>query len=127
MASSLGTTFSTDEQVMAQGCVTCMGKVVESLIMEFVQAKYEEFLSFGSKNLRARQYRKVSSGTHSRVPLEIPSDATGAKSAMANRITRKARVNVSHVTCEVSVFNVQPAHTHHFPQLQVTEGSQQPV
>ena len=44
MATPLGITFSTDEQVVAQGNVTCMGKMVESLVIEFDQAKYEEFL-----------------------------------------------------------------------------------
>jgi len=88
-ATPLGTTFSTDEQVVAQGDVTYTRKVVESLVMKFDQAKYEEFLSSSSKNSKARQYRKVSLGTHSRVPSEIPSDTTGAKSAMANHITRK--------------------------------------
>jgi len=38
-----------------------MGRMVESLVVEFDQAKYEEFLSFGSKNLKAWQYHKVSS------------------------------------------------------------------
>ena len=80
--------------------------MVESLIVEFDQAKYEEFLSSDSKSPRARQYRKVSSGTHSQVPLEVSSDATGARSTMANRITRKARVNVSHETREVSMVDV---------------------
>ena len=61
MATSLGTSFSTDEQVVAQGDITYMGKIVESLIDEFDQAKYEEFLSSGSKSPRVRQYRKVSS------------------------------------------------------------------
>ena len=41
MATLLGITFSTDEQVVAQGDVTYMGKMVESLIVEFDQAKYE--------------------------------------------------------------------------------------
>ena len=50
MATPLGTTFSTDEQVMAQGDVNFMGKTVESLVLEFDQAKYEEFLSSGSKS-----------------------------------------------------------------------------
>ena len=54
MATPLGTTFSTDEQVVAQGDVTFMGKTVESLVVEFNQAKYEEFLSSGSKSPRAR-------------------------------------------------------------------------
>ena len=93
---------------MAQGDVTYMGKMVESLIVEFDQAKYEEFLSSGSKSPRAQQYRKVSSGTSSQVRSEIPSDATNKKSAMANHITRNTRVNVSHKTREVSVADIQP-------------------
>jgi len=54
MTTPLETTFSTDEQVVAQGDVACMGKVVDSLIVKFDQAKYEEFLSSGSKSPRAR-------------------------------------------------------------------------
>jgi len=62
MTTPLGTTFFTDEQVVAQGDVSFMGKTVESLVVEFDQAKYEEFLSSGSKSPRvAQQYRKVSS------------------------------------------------------------------
>ena len=34
MATPLGTTFSTDEQVVAQGDVIYMGKTVESLVVE---------------------------------------------------------------------------------------------
>jgi len=52
MATPLGTTFSTDEQVVTQGDVTFMEKTVESLVMEFDQVKYEEFISSGSKSLR---------------------------------------------------------------------------
>jgi len=124
MATPLGMTFSTDEQVMAEGDITCMGKTIESLVIEFDQEKYEEFLSSGSKSPKAQQYRKVSSGTHSRIPLEIPSDVTGARSTMANRIIRKAHVNVSHETREISVIDVQPAHARPLPQLQVIKGSQ---
>ena len=54
MATPLGITFSTDKQVMAQGDVTCIGRMVESLVMEFDHEKYEEFLSSGSKSPRAR-------------------------------------------------------------------------
>ena len=54
MATPLGITFSTDEQVAAQGDVTYIGKMVESLVVEFDQAKHEEFLSSGSNNPRAR-------------------------------------------------------------------------
>ena len=57
MATPLGTTFSTDEQVVVQDDVTNMGKMVDSLVVEFDQAKYEEFLSSGSKSPKARVYR----------------------------------------------------------------------
>ena len=66
--------------------------------MEFDQAKYEEFLSSGSKSPKARVYRKVSSGICPRVRSEILSDATGKKDVVANRIMRNARVNVSQET-----------------------------
>ena len=52
MVTPLGTTFSTDEQVVAQGDVTYIGNMVESLVMEFDQAKYEEFFSSSSKSPR---------------------------------------------------------------------------
>ena len=83
-----------------------MGKTVESLVVEFDQAKYEEFLSSDSKSPRARQYLKVSSGTRSHVRSEIPSDATGKKDVVANRIIRNAHVNVSHETHVVNIANV---------------------
>ena len=44
MATPLGITFSTGKQVVAQDDVTYMGKMVESLIVEFDPTKYEEFL-----------------------------------------------------------------------------------
>ena len=75
--------------------------MIESLVVEFDQAKYEEFLSSGSKSLKARICRKVSSGSCSRVHSEILSDATEKKDVVANRIMRNARVNVA---------DVQPVH-----------------
>jgi len=42
MATPLETAFFTDEHVVAQGDVTFMGRAVESLVMKFNQAKYEE-------------------------------------------------------------------------------------
>ena len=117
MASPLGTTFSTDEQVVAQGDVTYMKKMVESLVVEFDQAKYEEFLSSGSKSPRARQYCKVSSGTRSQIRSEIPSDATDKKSITADHITRNTRVNISHETRKVSMADIQPVHARPLPQF----------
>ena len=63
MATPLGTTFVTDEQIVAQGDVLYKGKMVESLVVEFDQAKYEEFLSSGSKSPKTRVCRRVSTGT----------------------------------------------------------------
>jgi len=127
MATPLGTNFSTDEQVVAQGDVTCMGKTVESLIVEFNQAKYEEFLYSSSKSPRARQYRKVSSEIYSRVSSEASSNVVCAEIIMAGCTTRNARVNVFHETREANVVDGQTGHTCPLPQLQVTRGSQQPV
>ena len=50
MATPLGTTFVTDERTVVQDDVLRKGKMVESLVVEFDQAKYEEFLSSGSKS-----------------------------------------------------------------------------
>jgi len=62
MATPLGTTFSTDEQIVGQGDVSFMEKMVESHVMEFDQEKFEEFLSSGSKIPRvAWQYCRVAS------------------------------------------------------------------
>ena len=52
METPLVTTFSTDEQVVALGDVSFMGKTIESLIVKFDQKKYEEFLFSGSKSPR---------------------------------------------------------------------------
>ena len=127
MATPLGITFSADKQVVAQGDVTYIGKMVESHVVEFDQAKYEEFLFSGSKSARARQYRKVSSEIRSQISLEASPNMVSAENIMAGRITHKARVNVSHETREVSVVDGQLAPAHPLPHLQVTGGSQQPV
>jgi len=50
-----------------------------------------------------------------------------AENIMAGHITRKARVNVSHETREVSVMDGQLAPASPLPQLQVTQDSQQPA
>ena len=73
MATPLEIKENTDEQVIVQGDVTFMKKMVESLVMEFDQEKYEEFLSSGSKSHRvAQQYRKVSSEICSQVFQRLP-------------------------------------------------------
>ena len=72
MATPLGTSISTDENTVAQADIQLLGKTVESLIVEFDQRKFEEFLFSGSASPKAmRQYRKVSSKTRSRISSEI--------------------------------------------------------
>jgi len=48
MATPLGISFSTDENTVAQADVRLLGKMVESVVIEFDQEKFEEFLSSGS-------------------------------------------------------------------------------
>ena len=104
-----------------------MGKTIESLVMEFDQAKYEEFPSFGSKITRAQQYRKVSSEVRSQVPSGTFPKMACAKSVISPHITRNARVDVSHEIREANGIEGQFSHALPLPQLQVTGGSQQPV
>ena len=108
METPLETTFFTDEQAVTQGDVIFMGKIVESLGVEFNQAKYEDFLSSKSKSPRvARQYRKVSSEIHSRVSLETSPNMACANRAISGRVARMARINVSHETREANVIEGQ--------------------
>jgi len=48
MATPLRTSFSTDENAVAQADVRLLRKIVESHIVEFNQGKFEEFLFSGS-------------------------------------------------------------------------------
>ena len=41
----LGTSFSINENAVAQADVQLLGKTVESLVIEFDQGKFEKFLS----------------------------------------------------------------------------------
>ena len=50
MATLLGIVFSTDENMVAQADVNFIGTTV---VAEFDQAKYEEYLSSSSKSLKA--------------------------------------------------------------------------
>ena len=113
---------------MAQYDLTFMGKMFESLVLEFDQAKYEEFLSSGSKSPRvARQYCMVSSEIRSQVPLKTSPKIACANNAISGRVARVIRVNVSHETREANVIEGQSCHTPPFPQLQVTRDPQQPM
>ena len=48
MATPLGAFFSTDEKVVTQADVKLIGSMVELLVVEFDQGKFEEFLFSGS-------------------------------------------------------------------------------
>ena len=95
MATPLGTTFVTDEQIVAQGDVLYKRKMVESLVVEFDQAKYEEFLSSGSKSPKTRVCRRVSTGTCPKTRSETLSGAAAVKGVAANCAKRDTRANVS--------------------------------
>ena len=123
MATPLGTTLSTDEQVVTQGDITFMEKMVESLVVKFDQEKYEEFLSSGSKSPRvAQQYRRISSEIRSQVTSETSPDMARTNSAISSRVARMARVNVSHKTREANIIEGQSCHAPPLPQLQVIGG-----
>jgi len=52
MATPLGNSFSIDENAVAQADVRLLEKTIESLVVEFDQEKFEEFLSSGSASPR---------------------------------------------------------------------------
>ena len=63
MATPLGTSFS-DEEVVVQSDVHLTGTTVETLVVEFDQAKFEEAISSGSLSPKAmRKIHKVSKET----------------------------------------------------------------
>ena len=71
MATPLCTSFS-DKNAVTKADVRLLGKTVESLVIEFNQEKFEEFLSSDSASPKAmRQYHKVSSETQSRISSKI--------------------------------------------------------
>ena len=53
MATPLRTSFSTDENAAAQADVQLLGKMVESVVIEFDQEKFKKFLSSGSASPKA--------------------------------------------------------------------------
>ena len=52
MATPLGASFSTDKNPVAQADIKLHGRTVESLVVDFEQEKFEEFLSSGSATPR---------------------------------------------------------------------------
>ena len=63
MATTVGEIIVSDDVMVAQSDEIAPGTTVESLVIEFDDAKYDEFLcSGGSSSPSARKYRKVSRG-----------------------------------------------------------------
>ena len=80
MATPLGPSFSTDEKAVAQADLKLLGSTIESLVVEFDQEKYDQFLSSGSIIHKAmRQYCKVSTETGSQVSSETSLRRTSLK------------------------------------------------
>ena len=74
MATPLGTSFS-DEEVVVQSDVHLTGTTIETLIIEFDQAKYEEAISSGSLGPKAtRKIHKVSEETKALVVANSSKD-----------------------------------------------------
>ena len=72
MATPLGTIYYTDEEMVAQSDTELLGSMVESLVVEFDQERYEKFLSAGSVSPKAtRRFRKVSQETPISLSLSL--------------------------------------------------------
>ena len=68
MATTVGAAILSDEMVVAQSDKIVGGTDVETLVIEFDQSKYEDFLSLGkSSPTKARKYRRVSYETTTQV------------------------------------------------------------
>ena len=64
MATPLGISYFTDEEMVAQSDTKLLGSTVESLMVEFDQERYEKFLSTGFSSPKStRRCRKVSTKT----------------------------------------------------------------
>ena len=123
MATLLGTVFSTDENMAVQADVNFIRTTVESPAVEFDQVKYEEYLSSGSKSLKAMtQYRKVSLEIRSQVSLETSPKMV----CVSNAVSDRARINVSHETPVAKGGEGQSSHRSplQIPRPQVTGSSQ---
>ena len=113
MATPLGTvSYYTDEEMVAQSDTELLGSMVESLIVEFDQERYEKFLSAGSVSPKAiRKFRKVSQETplspslseesfdedrcHTFKKARHPSPMVMSKKASTTKVTRGQGFNVT--------------------------------
>jgi len=104
MATPLGNTFSTNENVVAQANVELLKKIVESLVVEFDQEKFEKFLSSGFTNPKTMwQYCKVSYETCCRISSEISPKVARTTAHSVNGVTSNNILKTSHATHAVRV------------------------
>jgi len=102
MATPLGTTFFTDEKVVAQGDVTFTGKMVELLVIEFDQAKIKSSSLLAPSALgrdsTAKFPRRSTFKSLRRLPWRW-----SAQRASFLAASRKAHANISHETLEANI------------------------
>jgi len=77
MATPLGTSFSTNKNAVVQADVRLLEKTVESLIVEFDQEKFGEFLSSGFVSPKAigntaKSHRRIALKSLQRLLLKWP-------------------------------------------------------
>ena len=61
MATTVGEVIFSDDMIVAQSDEIAPGTIIESLVISFDEAKYEEFVSSGGTSpASARKYRKIS-------------------------------------------------------------------
>lgn len=93
MATPLGTTFFTEENVVAQANFKLMGSTIESFVVEFDQEKYEKLLSSGSLSSKAtRNFHKIISKPRSLALTEAHSQES-ASSKSSQETFNKTRAS----------------------------------
>ena len=67
MATTVGEVIFSEEMIVAQSDTIAPGTTVESLVIEFDQTKYEEFVSSGDNSeVSARKFRRISCSSPNR-------------------------------------------------------------
>ena len=97
MATPLGTSFS-DEEVVAQSDVHLTGTTVETLVVEFDQAKYEEVLSSGSLSPKARRdTHRISTEVNTTAEMPKKALSFGQDLKLALRVEDSSPVSLRHI------------------------------
>ena len=90
MATPLGTSYFTNEEVVAQSDTKLIGSKVETLVVEFNQARYEALLSAGDSSLKTiKRGRKVS--TTSTISLSLSNSEEESSQEDGRKFSKKIR------------------------------------